>query len=249
MSQATLDRPQRIGRGALSPAVAGATPRWLELLPLAVLLAIAGSVGALYLLSEGFQAETARALGVLTSGNGETVGAYLRSFGIWAPVVSVLLMVLQAVAAPVPAVLVVFANSLTFGVFWGGLLSVFGQTLAAAFCFWVGRVFGRRPVEVLAGRLGLQSYDNWFARWGTGGIVVSRLIPGISFDAVSYASGLTSIRFGRFILATAAGIAPQSFLYAVLIQRAPYLAWLLLAATVLIALGVMAALVLRARRR
>jgi uncharacterized membrane protein YdjX (TVP38/TMEM64 family) len=39
-------------------------------------------------------------------------------------------MVLQAVAAPLPAFVITFANGLAFGAFWGGLLSVFGATVA-----------------------------------------------------------------------------------------------------------------------
>ncbi len=43
---------------------------------------------------------------------------------------------------------------------------------------------------------------------------VSRLIPFISFDIVSYAAGLTKIKVWRFTLATFAGIIPASFLLA-----------------------------------
>jgi uncharacterized membrane protein YdjX (TVP38/TMEM64 family) len=43
---------------------------------------------------------------------------------------------------------------------------------------------------------------------------VSRLLPFISFDVVSYAAGLTALTFWRFALATLAGILPASFLLA-----------------------------------
>jgi uncharacterized membrane protein YdjX (TVP38/TMEM64 family) len=43
---------------------------------------------------------------------------------------------------------------------------------------------------------------------------VSRLLPFVSFDAVSYAAGLSRLRFWRFALATLAGIVPASFLLA-----------------------------------
>lgn len=42
----------------------------------------------------------------------------------------------------------------------------------------------------------------------------SRLVPFISFDAVSYAAGLTPLTFWRFALATLAGVVPISFLLA-----------------------------------
>lgn len=238
MSEAILDRPRHLTPGARDGLRPGRLERVLKWLPLILTLTVALAVTTLYLLSPGFHAETSRAMSVLASGDGDAIREYLLGYGAWAPVISVLLMLLQAVATPVPSALVVFANGLAFGVFWGGLLSLFGQTLAAAACFWFARSLGRKPVEALAGKLGMRRYDSWFSRWGTTGIFTSRLIPGLSFDAVSYASGLTAIGFWRFLTATAAGIAPQSFLYAYLIQRAPHFAWMMLASSALVAIGI-----------
>ncbi len=39
-----------------------------------------------------------------------------------------------------------------------------------------------------------------------------RLIPFVSFDIISYAAGLTPLRFWRFALATLAGVTPIAFL-------------------------------------
>jgi len=48
----------------------------------------------------------------------------------------------------------------------------------------------------------------------TGIVLVSRLLPFVSFDLVSYAAGLTNLATWRFALATLAGILPASFLLA-----------------------------------
>ncbi len=42
-------------------------------------------------------------------------------------------------------------------------------------------------------------------------VFVSRLLPFVSFDVISYAAGLSKITFWRFGLATFAGIVPASF--------------------------------------
>lgn len=192
---------------------------------LGTVLGLGAAVGAAYLFNADVQAETGRALAVLSSGDGRAVGDYLVGFGVWAPIVSLFLMVLQAVAAPIPAIFVAFANGLAFGVVGGGLLTIAGQTLAAALCFGISRALGRGPVEALAGRFGLAAADSWFSRWGARGVLLLRLVPGISFDVISFGVGLTSIRFGPFLLATAIGVAPQAFLYAYLIREAPQSAW------------------------
>lgn len=214
----------------------------------ALLLAIS-LLGALsYLLIPAVHDEAARAVTILIAGDGAEISSYLRSFGVWAPLVSLCLMVLQAVAAPVPAVLIAFANGLAFGVLWGGLLTIAGQTLAAAVCFWLARTLGRDPVAALASTLGLGAVDRWITRWGVPGIAVARLIPGLSFDLISYAAGLTGMRSSPFLLATAIGGAPQAFLYAYLIQSAPQYAAVLAVGTTLAFFLVMAALVLSQRK-
>jgi uncharacterized membrane protein YdjX (TVP38/TMEM64 family) len=229
-----------------SPTGSGRHAVWL--MQLALVLVPAALLGLLYAVSEGFRTEAGHAVAALSAGDMTALRDYILSFGVWAPVVSLLLMVAQALIAPVPASLVTFANGLAFGVVWGSLLSVAGQTLAAAVCFWIARGIGRRPAEVLVGSAGLAAADRWFARRGGYAILLARLVPGMAFDAVSYAAGLTRIGFGRFIAATAAGIVPQTILYAYLGDQAPEYVWVLplLGA---IALGSVLVMVLLGRRR
>ncbi|MGH2587034.1 MAG: TVP38/TMEM64 family protein [Dehalococcoidia bacterium] len=221
----------------------------IRLVQLALVLTVAAAFGGAYLFSDGFRAEVGTAASVLGTGDVTVLREYLRSFGVWAPVVSLLLMVLQALAAPVPSFLITFANGLAFGLFWGWLLSIAGHVLAASVCFWIARGLGRGPVEALVGRLGLESADRWFAKWGMKGILLTRLVPLISFDAVSYAAGLTRIGFRRFIVATTIGTAPQALAYVYLGQKAPQYAWMLMVVAVLATVGVMGALLLQRRAR
>ncbi|BBL80115.1 TVP38/TMEM64 family protein [Rubrobacter xylanophilus] len=193
--------------------------------------------GLLYLALPGFRAEVGRVLGILGEGNIEGLRDYILSYGLLAPVISVFLMVVQALAAPLPSFVITFANGLAFGVFWGWLLSLFGHTLAAAVCFGVARYLGRGPVEVLVGKAGLQSADRWFANWGMYAVFVGRLIPGISFDVISFAAGLTRMRFKSFLVATVLGVLPQTFLYSFLGRQAPQFVGLFLVTSGLVVAG------------
>src|SRR3954451_15704034 len=87
---------------ALSIAPRRLTRRSIRLLQLALLIGLVGAIGAAYWLRPGVHAEGSRAMAVLVSGDGKPIGEYLDSYGIWAPVASIFLMVLQAVPAPVP---------------------------------------------------------------------------------------------------------------------------------------------------
>ena len=216
---------------------------------LAVVLGPAAVFGLLYVFSEGFRGEVGRAASLLGRGDVEGIRDYILSFGLWAPFASTLLMVLQALAAPLPSFVITFANGLAFGVLPGWALSLFGHTLAAAVCFWLARALGRAPVEVLVGRAGLESADRWFARWGLYAVLVARLVPGISFDVISYAAGITRMRFRRFLLATVLGIFPQTFVYSYLGHRAPEQVRLFLAFSGVVVAGAVIAAAVQRRRR
>ncbi len=224
-------------------------PRTVRRARLALVLAAAAAFGGAYLLSEEFRSEVAGAATILSRGDVAAVRDYILSFGPWAPVVSALLMVLQGLVAPLPAFLITFANGLAFGTFWGGLLSLASATLAAIVAFWLARVLGRGTVEALVGRSNLGSADSWFARWGAYAVLVARLVPIVSFDVISYAAGLTRMKFSGFVLATVVGAAPATFVYSYLGQRAPQYAEVLLIAFGIVIAGAVVAAVVRRRKR
>jgi uncharacterized membrane protein YdjX (TVP38/TMEM64 family) len=223
--------------------------RTVRLIRFVALLAAAALFGLIYLFSAGFRSEVHQALGILGRGDIAGLRDYILSYGLLAPVASCFLMVLQALAAPVPSFLITFANGLAFGVFWGWMLSLFGHVLAAAVCFGISRSLGRVPVEVLVGKTGLESADRWFANWGIYAVFVARLIPGVAFDVISYAAGLTRMRFRNFIFATTLGIFPQTFLYSFLGRQAPEYVALFLVTSGLVVAGVVAVAILRYRRQ
>lgn len=138
---------------------------------------------------------------------------FIHSYGSQAAVVSFLLMIFQAIAAPLPAFLITFANASLFGAFWGGLLSWSSAMVGAALCFYIARILGREVVEKLTGKAVLKSVDSFFVRYGKHTILVCRLLPFVPFDPVSYAAGLTSLRFRHFILATGLGQLPATIVY------------------------------------
>lgn len=130
-------------------------------------------------------------------------------------------MLLQALAAPLPAFVLAIVNGLAFGLFWGTLLTIGSASLAAGVSFAIARVLGRGAVQAVVGERLLARADRLFARRGTQAVLLARLIPLVSFDVVSYAAGLTSMRPVPFLLATTIGMAPATFAYTYLGDRLP----------------------------
>ncbi len=99
---------------------------------------------------------------ILSSMDIDQVRLYILSFGVWAPLVSALMMVLQAVLAPLPAFMITFANAAVFGWWQGALLSWSSAMVAAVLCFFLARWFGRGFVAKLTSHFAIEQVDRFF---------------------------------------------------------------------------------------
>ena len=59
----------------------------------------------------------------------------------------------------------------------------------------------------------IKNIDEFFEKHGRQSILIARLLPFVSFDAVSYAAGLTSMSFVSFFIATGIGQTPATIVY------------------------------------
>lgn len=143
----------------------------------------------------------------------DKIKEYILSFGVLAPLISFLLMVFQAILAPLPAFLITFANAALFGWVYGAALSWISAMVGALLCFYIARFLGRDVVEKLTSKMALESVDAFFERHGVYAILIARLLPFISFDVVSYAAGLTSMSLRSFLVATGIGQLPATLVY------------------------------------
>ena len=143
----------------------------------------------------------------------EGLKEYILSFGIWGTIVSFLFMVLQSVAAPLPAFVITFANAALFGWVYGAILSWSSAMAGAAVCFYIAKFLGRNTVENLTSKFALDDVDKFFVKYGKHTILIARLLPFMSFDLVSYAAGLTSMSFTSFFIATGIGQLPATIVY------------------------------------
>ena len=145
--------------------------------------------------------------------NLDAIKEYILSFGILAPIISFLLMLLQSVAAPLPAFLITFANAALFGWVYGAILSWASAMAGATLCFYIAKFLGRDVVEKLTSKYALDSVDEFFEKYGKHTILIARLLPFMSFDLVSYTAGLTSMNFMSFFIATGIGQLPATIVY------------------------------------
>ena len=138
----------------------------------------------------------------------------ILSWGVAAPLMSILLMILQAVIAPLPAFLITASNGLVFGVYWGTIISWVGAMLGAFVSFMISRLFFEAFAKRLLGEKKSMRYlDRISSNYGFKVVLIARLLPFISFDFISYVAGLSTIKIRSFLLAT--GMLPATIVYTV----------------------------------
>ncbi len=178
-----------------------------------IIIALLAATVILYFLVPGVNSFFNGIILLFSSMNVETIAEYIRSFGIYAVVMSFFLMMFQSLAAPLPAFLITFANAAIFGWWQGALLSWTSSMAGAALCFYIAKILGRDVVEKITSKFALESLDGFFEKYGRHTILICRLLPFVSFDYVSYAAGLTSMSFIPFFIATGIGQLPATIVY------------------------------------
>ncbi|CEN76282.1 DedA family protein [[Clostridium] sordellii] len=176
-----------------------------------VIIVIAGI--SLYFFIPSIKENVNQAVSILNNLDVDMLKKYILSFGMWAPTVSFILMILQSVIAPIPAFIITFANAGLFGWINGAILSWTSSMVGATLCFYIARFLGRDVVIKLTSNEGLNKVDKFFGKYGNYAILIARLLPFISFDIVSYAAGLTSMKFSAFFIATGIGQLPATIIY------------------------------------
>jgi uncharacterized membrane protein YdjX (TVP38/TMEM64 family) len=144
--------------------------------------------------------------------NPERIHDLLGEAGWLAPLVYMCLMALAVVIAIIPSLPLNVAAGAFFGPLPGTLYSALGATIGAAAAFLIARYLGRAVVErFIQGHMNVCSQCS--DRLLTKIIFISRLIPFISFDVVSYGAGLTKMTLRAFLLASFFGMLPLTFIY------------------------------------
>jgi len=184
----------------------------LLLLRLGTLLVFVAGLVA-YCVFPTLRAQLSSGIILLLSGDLSGLRAWTAQFGLWAPLASLFLMIVQAIVAPIPAILITAVNSLLFGPFLGGLLSIVSATIAAAVCFLLARSLGEPFVSRLVSPSVLQRTNTFMTQHGTAAVLIARLIPIVPFDPISYAAGLTEMRLAAFCWATLVGQIPAGMTY------------------------------------
>ena len=126
------------------------------------------------------------------------------------------IMALQGLIVPIPSELVLLTTGIIWRWFLGGIMGLIGSMCAGLLCFYVSRKGGRPLVKKFVGEGAIDMADDLIHKYGIKAIIISRFIPFISFDVISYASGLVDIDVKKYSIGTLIGSIFRAFFFSIL---------------------------------
>jgi uncharacterized membrane protein YdjX (TVP38/TMEM64 family) len=117
-----------------------------------------------------------------------------------------------------PGTFLSFIGALLFGPYEGTLYTWIGATVGATLAFLAAKLLGRDFVDQLLGGK-FAAFDKRIQENGFTGLLLIRLVPIFPFNGVNFGCGLTGIRLRDYVLATALGILPGTFVYQFLFAK------------------------------
>lgn len=168
---------------------------------------IAGLVGA-YFGIEAFREFVDETWQVLMSEDTERTREYFEQFGIWGPVAIVVFVILQMFLIVFPSWLPIIVAVMAYG-FWAGVaISLIGVALASTIGYYIGLKLKGAVLEKIFGEEKIEKMDFWIHNYAFGSVILFRISPFLSNDAISFIGGMFEMGYKKFMLATMAGMIP-----------------------------------------
>lgn len=147
-------------------------------------------------------------------GDVEAFRDYVAGFGAWAPIVILALTTLEVVIAPLPGGVPAVASGFLFG-YLGIVYAVAGNILGSSLAFFLARTLGKRIIERFIDGEKLSRFENMVHRrqriiW------LLYFLPLAPLDVITFAVGLSSIRYVKFFIISSIGLSVSMSLYVIL---------------------------------
>jgi uncharacterized membrane protein YdjX (TVP38/TMEM64 family) len=136
--------------------------------------------------------------------------------GVWGIFLYFGVMTIQSLLVPIPSELVLLASGLLWTIVGGTVIGFLGSIFTGFLAYYITLKGGRPLAEKFVPKKFLDPLDMLIKRYGFAFILVMRAIPFMSYDPISYASGLLKINFKKYMIATTIGSFPRALFYAFL---------------------------------
>ncbi len=185
-------------------------------LPLYLSVFVVGSLLLLYFFVPAVNQFLKEAWEVLSSGDEKQVSQWVEQFSWWGPLLIVMAMIAQMFLLVIPTPLLMVVSVVAYGPWKGGAIILVAIFCASSVAYSIGAYFGTPIIERLLGRKAKDKVQGYIEDYGFWAVIITRMSPFLSNDAISFVSGILRMGYWRFIGATMIGILPLTALIAYL---------------------------------
>lgn len=153
---------------------------------------------------------------VLTSDDQERIKEWVSGFGFWGPLIIIAAMIVQMFLIVIPSPLLMIVSTLAYGPWWGSVISYVAVAVAATIAYFIGYHASNAFVDKVIGQKSAEKVNGYIQKYGVWAVVLFRVSPFLSNDAISFVAGLGEMRYVKFIVATTVGIIPLITMIAIL---------------------------------
>ncbi|NJW51701.1 TVP38/TMEM64 family protein [Salinimicrobium oceani] len=160
----------------------------------------------LYFVHPPFKTEIDLAWEILLSEDSNRIETYVKQYGIWGPVAIIVFIILQMFLIIFPSWLPIIVGVLAYGFWWGILINLIGVGIASTIGYFIGKRFKNILREER-----YEKWKYWIEHYSFGTVVLFRISPFFSNDAIAFIAGIFRMSYKKFMFATYAGMVPLSF--------------------------------------
>lgn len=135
----------------------------------------------------------------------------VKQLGAWAPFLYIILIALSVVISPIPGAALAVVAGAVWGAILAGIYSIIGGFIGSLIAYFLGYSLGRSTIKAITGKAIYFSqrrgeiYVGWI-------IFITRLLPVLSFDLISYGAGISGLSLPIYAIATLLGMIPSTLL-------------------------------------
>ena len=147
---------------------------------------------------------------------------FVKSLGIFAPLIVILYTVASHVFAPVAGSPGIVLSMAIFGVYQTVFYLYIASLLSAIVNFWISKKYGRKWVSKFVGSSTMNEIDEFTKAEGKEMLWIARIFGFTLFEIISYAFGLTNMKFKDYMTITALGSIPSSLIMLFLFRKTDF---------------------------
>lgn len=134
------------------------------------------------------------------SGKVDRITEIIRSTGGWGMALFFFIQILQVLALPLPALVCYVPGTRIWGPLYATLLASAGVITGSLIAYFIGKFFGKRAAEWIAGKEVVEKYSKIIGGKGKFLFLLMQILPFFPDDMLCIIAGLTAMNFPFFLV-------------------------------------------------